>query len=42
MISDREEARKNKDWNKSDKLRLDLEKLGIVVSDSRSGESTYS
>ena len=42
MISDREEARKNKDWNKSDKLRLDLEKLGIVVSDSRSGESIYS
>ena len=42
MISNREEARKNKDWNKSDKLRLDLEKLGIVVSDSRSGESTYS
>ena len=41
MIKDRENARKNKDWKKSDLLRSGLEKKGIVVSDSRSDGSTY-
>lgn len=41
MIKDREEARENKDWKKSDLLRCELEKKGIIVSDLRSGGSTY-
>ncbi len=41
MIKDREEARKNKDWRKSDLLRSKLEEKGVIVSDSRCGKSTY-
>ena len=33
----RDEARKNKDWQKSDKLRDQLEALGYVVEDTPSG-----
>ncbi len=33
----RDEARKNKDWQKSDKIRDQLETMGYVVEDTPSG-----
>ena len=37
MIKEREKARKNKDWNKSDQLRDALLDRGIIVEDTPSG-----
>ncbi len=37
MVSERDEARKNKDWNASDALRDELTKQGYVVTDSEHG-----
>ncbi len=37
LFEEREVARKKKDWALSDKLRLQIEGLGFVVEDSRSG-----
>ncbi len=38
VLSQRQEARDNKDWTRSDKLRDDLAKQGIVVRDSANGQ----
>jgi cysteinyl-tRNA synthetase len=37
LIDEREEARKNKDWVKSDELRKELLEKGIIVEDSKEG-----
>lgn len=37
LIKDREEARKNKDWVKSDEIRKELEKSGITIKDTAEG-----
>jgi len=37
LVKEREKARKNKDWKKSDKLRTDIKKKGWVVEDSKEG-----
>lgn len=37
LIKQREEARKNKDWAKSDELREQLKALGIIVEDTPQG-----
>lgn len=37
LITDREEARKNKDWEKADKIRNELESKGIRVIDTKDG-----
>ncbi len=37
IIARREEARKNKDYEKSDELRAELEKSGITIKDTPSG-----
>jgi cysteinyl-tRNA synthetase len=37
LILAREEARKNKDWSKSDELRDKLKELGIIVEDTHQG-----
>ena len=37
IANERLEARKNKDWAKSDELRGELAKLGYLVKDSKDG-----
>jgi cysteinyl-tRNA synthetase len=37
LIKDREEARRNKDWKKSDEIRDKLKAQGIVLEDSQTG-----
>ena len=37
LIEEREEARKNKDWDKSDELRDELLKKGVIVEDTPEG-----
>lgn len=37
LAEEREVARKNKDWNKSDELRKKVEKLGYEIKDTESG-----
>ncbi len=37
LIQEREEARKNKEWAKADKIRQDLKKIGIAVIDTKDG-----
>ena len=37
LVNDREEARKQKDWKRSDELRVDIEKLGYVIEDTADG-----
>lgn len=34
---ERDDARKNKDWSKSDELRAKLEKMGYIVKDTKDG-----
>ncbi len=41
LISIRKEARTNRDFQTSDKIRDDLKDLGIIVKDEKSGETTY-
>ena len=38
MIREREEARRNKDWKKSDELRTALQEAGYIVEDTRQGQ----
>ncbi|MFA5128467.1 MAG: cysteine--tRNA ligase [Patescibacteria group bacterium] len=38
LLSEREQARKNKDWEKSDELRAEIEKQGYVVEDTTEGQ----
>jgi cysteinyl-tRNA synthetase len=38
MAKEREEARKNKDWKKSDELRDALKEAGYVVEDTKNGQ----
>ena len=37
LIQERETARKNKDWHRSDDIRTELDKMGVVIEDSPSG-----
>lgn len=37
LIEDRKKARENKDYQKSDELRIELEKQGITVKDTKNG-----
>ena len=37
LVDEREEARKNKDYSKADKIREQLKKKGIVLEDTPSG-----
>ena len=38
MLKEREEARKNKDWKKSDELRDALKEAGYIVEDTKNGQ----
>lgn len=38
LVSDRETARSNKDWKKSDELRDEIAALGIIVEDTAEGQ----
>lgn len=37
LIAKREEARKNKQWQKADEIREELLKKGIVIQDTKEG-----
>ena len=37
IVREREEARKNKDWERADELRMQLLKMGIEILDTREG-----
>lgn len=37
LIDEREQARKDKDWNKADSIRTEIEKKGFVLEDSKDG-----
>jgi cysteinyl-tRNA synthetase len=39
LLQQREVARKSGDFSQSDQLRNELEKLGVAVKDSKSGQS---
>ncbi len=38
LLSEREQARKNKDWKKSDELRAEIRKQGYLVEDTSEGQ----
>jgi cysteinyl-tRNA synthetase len=38
MVTEREAARKNKDWKKSDELRDALKEAGYIVEDTKQGQ----
>jgi cysteinyl-tRNA synthetase len=37
LIAEREEARRRRDWNRSDALRTELQALGVTVEDTSAG-----
>ena len=37
LVKERELARKNQDWQKSDQLRMQIEKQGYTIEDTPSG-----
>jgi cysteinyl-tRNA synthetase len=39
LVAQREEARKNKDWKKSDEFRVELDALGVAIFDRPEGVS---
>jgi cysteinyl-tRNA synthetase len=39
LVKERELARKNKEWQKSDELRVQIEKHGFLVEDTKDGSS---
>ncbi|HEV7702585.1 MAG TPA: cysteine--tRNA ligase [Candidatus Paceibacterota bacterium] len=41
LVKEREEARKNKDYEKSDSLRKEINSLGYEVKDTGDGQETY-
>ncbi|MBL7170573.1 MAG: cysteine--tRNA ligase [Candidatus Omnitrophica bacterium] len=41
LIAEREKARKDKDWKKSDEIRKKLQEMGIVIEDSPAGTRWY-
>jgi cysteinyl-tRNA synthetase len=41
LITEREEARKNQDWQKADELRAELEEQGIEINDTAHGPIWY-
>ncbi|MFA7216856.1 MAG: cysteine--tRNA ligase [Candidatus Paceibacterota bacterium] len=41
MIESRDEARENKDWQTSDRLRKDIENMGFEVKDTEEGTQIY-
>ena len=38
MVAERAEARKNKDWAKSDELRDKITKAGYILEDTKQGQ----
>ena len=38
MVKEREEARKNKNWARSDELRDALKEAGYIVEDTKQGQ----
>ncbi len=38
MLKEREEARKNRDWKRSDELRDALKDAGYIVEDTKNGQ----
>jgi cysteinyl-tRNA synthetase len=40
LIKEREVARKNKDWKKSDELRQKIKELGLELVDNKDGSTT--
>jgi cysteinyl-tRNA synthetase len=38
MVSEREEARKNKDWKRSDELRDAIRAAGYIIEDTKQGQ----
>ena len=38
MLKEREEARKNKDWKKSDELREAIKNAGYILEDTKQGQ----
>jgi cysteinyl-tRNA synthetase len=38
MLQEREAARKNKDWKRSDELRDALKDAGYIVEDTKNGQ----
>lgn len=38
LLEQREEAREEKNWQESDKIRIEIEKLGFVVKDTKEGQ----
>jgi len=38
MVDERAEARKNKDWKRSDELRDAIKAAGYILEDSREGQ----
>jgi len=41
LIDIRSDARENKDFTTSDKIRDDLKAMGITLKDDKSGKTTY-
>ena len=37
LVEQRDEARKNKDWAKSDQLRDQLKEMGVIIEDTPQG-----
>jgi len=42
LVKDRELARKNKEWQKSDEIRAQIEKKGFAVEDTKDGPAIKS
>ncbi|WGJ13015.1 cysteine--tRNA ligase [Methylocapsa sp. D3K7] len=41
LIAARENARKNKNWAESDRIRVELDAMGIVLKDNKDGTTTW-
>jgi cysteinyl-tRNA synthetase len=37
LVSERERARKDKNWSEADRIRRQLEEMGIALTDTRQG-----
>src|SRR3989338_2947099 len=37
LVDEREEARKNKEWDKADKIREKIKEKGFIIEDSKEG-----
>jgi len=41
LIAEREKARKDKDWKKSDEIRKKLQEMGVIIEDTPAGTRLY-